>query len=72
MTTKAEILRAIRTKCLDCSGDQPQEVRLCPAYTCALHPYRMGKDPNPSQGRGFAKSPGYTAETEREGAGHEH
>ena len=59
MTTKAQILRAIREKCLDCSCHQPQEVRLCPVSACALYPFRMGKDPNPSPARGFAKSPVY-------------
>ena len=29
MTTKTAILQAIRRKCLDCSGQQPVEVRKC-------------------------------------------
>lgn len=39
-------MKAIRAKCLDCCCWQQQEVRLCPATYCPLHPYRMGKNPN--------------------------
>ena len=39
-------LKAIRQKCLECTCSQPQEVRLCPCEDCALHPYRMGHNPN--------------------------
>ncbi len=56
MTTKAEILRSIRRKCLDCCVYQRREVRLCAAYTCDLWPFRMGSDPNPAR-RGFAVKP---------------
>lgn len=42
-------IRAIRAKCLDCSGGQPKEVRLCPIKNCALWPYRMGKRPRKSE-----------------------
>ena len=38
-------LRAIREKCLDCSCQQPMEVKECTVKTCALHPFRMGKNP---------------------------
>ncbi len=38
-------LRAIRKECLDCSGFQPKEVRLCPATDCPLYPYRFGTNP---------------------------
>jgi hypothetical protein len=60
MTTKADILRAIRQKCLDCSCHQPSEVRDCPITACDLWPYRFGRDPEPSRTRGFAKPSGYT------------
>jgi hypothetical protein len=63
MTTKSEILQAIRQKCLDCSCFQPSEVRECPVTTCDLWPYRLGRDPNPSQTRGFAKTAVYTDES---------
>ena len=56
MTTKANILQAIRRKCLDCSCYQPIEVRNCHLSTCDLWPYRLGRDPDPSPNRGFAKS----------------
>ena len=49
MTSKADILRAVRDKCWDCSGYQRDEIRLCPVQTCALWPFRMGNDPNPAR-----------------------
>ena len=39
-------IKAIRAKCLDCSGDSCHEVRLCPIPGCSLYPYRLGKIPN--------------------------
>lgn len=36
---------AIRTKCLDCAGQSPAEVRRCSAVDCSLWPFRMGTDP---------------------------
>lgn len=39
-------IRAIRARCLDCSGFIPSEVRHCFLPGCVLHPYRMGKNPN--------------------------
>ena len=60
MTTKAEVLQAIRRKCLDCSCFQPGEVRECPLTTCGLWPFRLGRDPEPSRSRGFAKPRVYT------------
>jgi hypothetical protein len=39
-------IKSIRAKCLDCTGDQPKEVRLCPVHACPIHPYRMGRRPN--------------------------
>ena len=35
-------MQAIRRKCLDCSGGQIVEVKLCEAVTCALWPFRAG------------------------------
>jgi hypothetical protein len=54
MTTKADILKAIRRKCTDCSGGQIAEVKLCPVQRCELWPFRLGMDPNPSKPRGVA------------------
>ena len=48
-TTTATVktpIKAIRAKCLDCSGDSSHEVRQCPILDCALHPFRQGKNPN--------------------------
>lgn len=44
-TTKAELLKFIRQKCLNCVCYQAREVELCPTESCPLWPYRMGKDP---------------------------
>lgn len=38
-------LKAIRSKCLDCCCDSPKEVKLCHIKDCALHPYRLGRNP---------------------------
>ena len=42
MTTNRSPLKAIRNKCLRCSGDSKIEVRLCPIKTCPLWPFRSG------------------------------
>ena len=49
--TQAEVasggsLKAIRARCLDCSGNSFAEVRRCKHDTCPLHPFRMGHNPN--------------------------
>ncbi len=38
-------MRAIREKCLDCTCQQPVEVKECTVKTCALYPFRMGVNP---------------------------
>jgi hypothetical protein len=38
-------LKAIRTKCFDCSYYQLNEIRLCEATGCPLWPFRAGKHP---------------------------
>ena len=38
-------LKAIRLKCLDCCCGSSNEVKLCPAANCPLHPFREGHDP---------------------------
>ena len=35
-------LKAIRAKCMDCTCNQPKEIRLCPMTECALWPYLFG------------------------------
>jgi hypothetical protein len=41
-------IRAIRAKCIDCSGGSQTEARKCTAIGCALWPYRMGTNPRRS------------------------
>ncbi len=38
-------LKAIRAKCLECSGDYINEVRECPITDCPLYAFRFGKNP---------------------------
>lgn len=38
-------LRAIRAKCLACTGENAAEVRKCVVVACALWPLRMGSQP---------------------------
>ena len=40
------VLKAIRRRCIDCSGGRLADVRACKFETCPLHPFRMGKNPN--------------------------
>jgi hypothetical protein len=40
------VLKAIRRRCIDCSGGSLAEVRACRCDTCPLHPFRLGKNPN--------------------------
>lgn len=53
MTTKKEILTAIKNKCREdcCAGDIKSWTE-CTITECLLYPYRMGKDPKPSKGLG--------------------
>ncbi len=44
-TDKLTPMRAIRAKCLDCSGWSAHEVRLCPMEQCPLYIYRDGHNP---------------------------
>jgi hypothetical protein len=44
-------LRAVRLRCVDCSGNSDVEVRACnfgPGHPtpCDLHPFRLGRNPN--------------------------
>lgn len=38
-------LKAIRAKCLECSGGSSNEVKLCNVSTCELYSFRFGKNP---------------------------
>lgn len=37
--------KAVRAKCIDCSGGNATEVRKCVTIHCALWPFRMGVNP---------------------------
>ena len=45
MGKKVTPLKAIRSKCIDCSGGQLKEVRYCTVANCSLHPFRFGHKP---------------------------
>lgn len=38
-------LKAIKAKCMDCTCQQYNEVKLCTAENCPLFPFRLGKNP---------------------------
>ena len=40
-------VKAIRAKCIDCCGaeDYTNRIRDCEITKCAIHPFRMGKNP---------------------------
>jgi hypothetical protein len=38
-------LKAVRVHCLWCCNGSANEVSLCAATACPLHPYRMGRNP---------------------------
>ena len=44
-TSHTNPVKAIRLKCLDCSGGSTTEVLHCVLTSCALHPFRLGKNP---------------------------
>lgn len=69
--TRAELAGAstiglIRRRCIDCSGGSLEGVRNCTFASCALHPFRMGKNPNRA-GIGFGRG-----ENERQAAKNAH
>ena len=39
-------LRSIREKCIDCCAGNKAEVARCEIQSCALWPFRMGRNPN--------------------------
>ncbi len=44
--TKAEILKRVRAKCLDCCCGSSNEVKRCHIESCPLHPIRFGVNPD--------------------------
>ena len=51
MARRLTPIKAIRAKCLECSGESVKEVRECQITNCALFQYRMGTNPA-RQGQG--------------------
>jgi hypothetical protein len=49
MTTKGQVLKAIRAQCLECCGGSSDEVSKCTSPKCSLYPFRRGKDPAPAK-----------------------
>lgn len=45
-TKRLSPVKAIKIKCLDCSGGSKKEVRECIIQDCSLYPFRLGKNPN--------------------------
>jgi hypothetical protein len=45
-------LRAIRRKCIECSGGNKREARLCGIVECELYPFRLGRGIGIGRGRG--------------------
>lgn len=56
VTKKITAGKAIRAKCLECSNFSYEEVRSCQIKTCALYPFRFGKDPSLKGKRGNAEA----------------
>jgi len=44
-TSNTNPVKAIRMKCLDCSGGSRTEAERCQIKDCALYPFRLGKNP---------------------------
>ncbi len=49
-------IKAIRLKCVDCSGGSSKEVRLCPVVSCPLYRYRFGCRPETAEKNGISVS----------------
>jgi len=45
-------MKAVRKKCLDCSGESAKDVELCPIKSCTLWPFRFGKRPATAERKG--------------------
>lgn len=45
-TKRLSPVKAIKIKCLDCSGGVKKEVRECIIQDCPLYTFRLGKNPN--------------------------
>ena len=59
-------VRTIRKTCLWCMGESSDQVRDCVANECALHPYRLGRNPNRTGKAGPGRP--FVSGSDREGA----
>lgn len=46
-------IKAIRMKCLDCSGGSVKEVKECPILDCSLYVYRLCKRPSDEEKKAY-------------------
>lgn len=46
MAAKTNLVKVIRAKCMKCCCGVADEVKLYSSGSCALWPYRFGKNPN--------------------------
>ena len=46
LETPQTAIKAIRAKCLDCSGGSSSEVKACELAHCPLYKFRLGRNPN--------------------------
>ena len=42
------LLKAIRAKCMECTGGNRRKILHCPSDGCPLYPYRMWRKPSKS------------------------
>jgi len=47
---KTTAIKAIRQFCRECVCEDMDWIRNCPSVRCALYPFRLGKNPNISEG----------------------
>lgn len=48
-------LKAIRSKCIDCSAGSVKEVEMCEFTNCPLWRYRLGKGGGKPRGKSFQR-----------------
>ena len=71
MTLYSKIFKAIKNKCLDCSGNSIMNVKECPCNDCPLYPYRLGEEPElglkfkePIKRKNIAETSSFNADTD--------
>lgn len=53
--TLEDVLKAVRRKCLDCCGNEVEEINGCPVEECPLYPYRPHYKERTPKPRGLRK-----------------